>query len=128
MLTLPLLVIRLCRLLQPLFNLEIVDLRSVCSLTGTIQHIKMELIRAGCQTHNRQLRIGVFLTRRISADRNLCPGCIAYLAVPRTVRAQTGAKGIIIAERPQHFTFSSRTKALMMRSAIPATDRPDTGQ
>ena len=71
-----------------LFNLEIVYLRSVCSLTGTIPHIKIELIRAGFQALNRQLRIGVLLTRRISADRNPCPRRIAYLTVARTVRAQ----------------------------------------
>ena len=69
-LTLPLLLFAYANLLLPLFNFEIVDLRSVCSLTGTIPHIKIELIRASAQTLNRQLRISVLLTRRVSAHRN----------------------------------------------------------
>ena len=46
-LTLPVLLFVYNASLLPLFNLEIVYLRSVCSLTGTIPHIKIKLIRAG---------------------------------------------------------------------------------
>ena len=95
-------VISLCNLLLRLFNLEIIDLRSGCSLTGAIQHIKIELIRADCKTRNRQLCIGELLTCLISAHRNPCPRRIANLAVPRTVRTKTAAVCVIIAERPQH--------------------------
>ena len=70
-----------------------------------------KLIRAGCQTLNRQLRIGVLFTRRISAHRNPCPRRIAYLAIPRTVRTQACAEGVIITERPQHIIILVKHKS-----------------